>query len=75
MRHVEALAEEEHEGWMAHLLADGWKLAAERDDDLRRHDCLRPFHELREWDKEKDRNSVRHFLDVVREARIKIMFI
>ena len=73
--HLEALAEEEHKGWMAHLDAEGWEFASTRDDDLRRHDCLRPFHELRELDKEKDRDSVRHYPDFAREAGFKIVFI
>lgn len=74
-RQIEALAEEEHKGWMDHREAEGWKFAETRDDDQRHHDCLRPFHELRESDKEKDRNSVRHFPDVVREGGFKIVFI
>jgi len=37
------------------------------------HNCLRPFHELRESDKDKDRNSVRHFPDFVRLAVFKIV--
>ena len=74
-RHLEALAEEEHEGWMAHLQSEGWKFSSTRDDDRRLHDCLRPFHELRELDKDKDRESVRHYPDFVKRAGFKIVFI
>lgn len=73
--HLELLAEEEHKGWMANAESDGWRFADVRDDDRRLHNCLRPFHELRESDKEKDRNSVRHFPDFVRLAGFKIAFI
>src|SRR5581483_3618436 len=73
--HIETLAEEEHKGWMAHLYSEGWKFNELRHDDKHQHDCLRPFHELREKDKEKDRNSVRHYTDFVREAGFKIVFI
>ena len=73
--HLEALAEEEHEGWMSHLQSEGWEFAEIRNDEQRRHNCLRPFHQLREADKEKDRNSVRHFPDFVRAAGFKIVFI
>lgn len=73
-RHLETLAEEEHNRWMAHALADGWKFAATRNDEQHLHHCLLPFHALREVDKEKDRNSVRNFPDFVRRAGFKIVF-
>jgi hypothetical protein len=73
-RHMEALAEEEHKGWMAHLHAEGWQFAQTREDKKRLHNCLRPFHELGEPDKEKDRNSVRHFPDFVKLAGFRIVF-
>ena len=60
---------------MAHLVSEGWKFDETRDDERHLHDCLRPFHELREIDKEKDRNSVRHFPDFVRRAGFSITFI
>jgi hypothetical protein len=74
-RHLEGLAEEEHNGWMAHLKSEGWQDDEVRDDDNRRHNCLRPFNELREVDKEKDRDSIRHYPDFAREAGFKIVFI
>jgi hypothetical protein len=74
-RHLEVLAEEEHNGWMAHLKSEGWQYAEARDDDNRRHNCLRPFNELREIDKEKDRDTIRHYPDFAMEADFKIVFI
>jgi hypothetical protein len=74
-RHLEALAEEEHNGWMAHLLSEGWRFYETRDDERRLHDSLRPFNELRESEKEKDRDSVRHYPDFAREAGYEIVFI
>lgn len=74
-RHLEALAEEEHNGWMAHLESEGWRYDEVRDDDARRHDRLRPFNELPEVDKEKDRDSIRHYPDFAREAGFRIVFI
>lgn len=72
--HIEPMAEEEHKGWRSNAASEGWRFAELRDDDKRLHNCLRPFHELREFDKEKDRNSVRHFPDFVRLAGFKIVF-
>lgn len=72
--HVERLAEEEHRGWMRHLRSEGWTFGVPRNDSARVHDCLRPFHELAESEKEKDRNTVRHFPDFVRAAGFHIAF-
>jgi hypothetical protein len=72
-RHEPFLAEREHEGWMAHLLAEAWTFAETRDEDRRRHDSLRPFHELRPADKEKDRAAIRHYVDFARQAGFKIV--
>ena len=73
-RHLETLAEEEHRGWMSHLESEGWRYAEVRDDDARKHDCLRPYHELREEDREKDRATVRHFPDFVARVGFHVDF-
>ncbi|HLZ82601.1 MAG TPA: RyR domain-containing protein [Caulobacteraceae bacterium] len=72
-RHMETLAPAEHVGWMAHLQSEDWTFGEPRDDDARRHDCLRPFHELRSRDKEKDRVNVRHYPDFARKAGFRIV--
>jgi hypothetical protein len=72
--HIELLAESEHEGWMAHLISEGWRKGQIRDDKQRVHDCLVSYRELREIDREKDRDSVRHYPDFARTAKWKISF-
>jgi hypothetical protein len=72
--HIASLAEEEHRGWMSNAESEGWQFNEVRDDDKKLHDCLIPFHELRELDQEKDRHTVRHFPDFVRKAGFKIQF-
>jgi len=74
-RHLEALAEEEHNRWSEHNLAEGWRFAEIRNDAKRLHNCLKPYLELPDLDKEKDRNTVRHFPDYARIAGFKIVFI
>jgi hypothetical protein len=74
-RHLESLAEEEHKGWMANAISEGWRFAEVRDDEKRLHNCLRPFHELSPPDKDKDRNTVQHFLEFAHLAGLKIVFI
>src|SRR3972149_7555757 len=56
---IELLAEAEHNGWMEQKLRNGWVYGAQRDDKRKIHNTLISYKDLREEDKEKDRNSVR----------------
>jgi hypothetical protein len=56
---LEMLAEKEHIRWMESLLVKGWTLAAKTDEAKKQHDCLVPWKELPEGEKEKDRDLVR----------------
>lgn len=73
-RHLNLLAEEEHKGWMENAQSEGWKYGPVRDDGARIHNCIRPFHELDEIDKEKDRDSVKHYPDFVALAKCQLVF-
>jgi hypothetical protein len=65
---LERLAELEHDRWMAQRRMDGWRAAAVRDDNARRHPALAPFASLSDEVKEFDRVFVRQTYDAVREA-------
>jgi hypothetical protein len=56
---VDARAVDEHERWMAEKLAAGWTYGPERDDVRRLHPDLRPWADLSEPDREKDRAVIR----------------
>lgn len=56
---VDARAVDEHDRWMADKIADGWSYAPERDDVRRLHPDLRPWADLSEADREKDRAAIR----------------
>jgi hypothetical protein len=71
---VEALAEAEHEGWMAWYLSRGWRYGPKREEDRRIHNCLVPYSQLRKSDADKDRDSIRHYPDFARAAGLKIAF-
>ena len=62
--HVEILSEAEHDGWMEHKLRNGWRLGA-RDDASRVHDLLVPYRRLSEKEKDKDRQNVLHYPEIV----------
>lgn len=55
---IESLAIAEHRRWMAEKIVAGWRHAATRDDSRRLHPSIRPYDELSEDEKQKDRNTV-----------------
>ncbi len=69
---LDLLAEAEHDGWMETKIANGWRLDEKRDDRKKRHPSLIPFNDLREDDKVKDRNAVRHYPDIIKRAEFLI---
>jgi hypothetical protein len=65
---MEKLAEVEHNGWMEQKYRSGWTLGNPRDDARKLHHAMEEYARLTEKDKEKDRESVRNFQEVVGEA-------
>ncbi len=70
---MERLAEDEHDGWMEQKYRDGWTHSLVRDDKAKKHPCLVQYPTLSEEDKEKDRNNVRYYPDIVEKARYVIV--
>lgn len=56
---VDTIAEQEHRRWMAMKLADGWICGPVTDKLNMIHKDLRPYSELPESEREKDREQVR----------------
>jgi hypothetical protein len=56
---IESLAIAEHRRWMAEKIVANWRHAPVRDDTRRLHPSIRPYEELSEEEKHKDRNTVR----------------
>ena len=57
------LAAVEHRRWIAERTLTGWRYAdpskgERRTDDLKLHTCIKPFSELPEDEKKKDRNVI-----------------
>ena len=70
---IEPMAAAEHNGWMAQKAQSGWVWAATRDDAAKRHPSMLPFEQLTDREKEKDRNSVRHFPEFAARAGFRIV--
>jgi TrkA-N domain/RyR domain len=57
---VEDLARAEHDRWMNDLVALGWQFGeGPKDAIAKRHPLLKPWEELAEVDRERDRGSIR----------------
>ncbi len=55
---IEQLSRMEHGRWSDERRRDGWTWAEQRDDDAKTHPDLRPYDDLGEEEKEKDRRAV-----------------
>ena len=73
--HMERLSEAEHNGWMEQRLKNGWHYGEPRDDAKKVHNLLVPYARLPEKEKNKDRNAVRHFPDMVAKAGYRIVWL
>jgi hypothetical protein len=70
---LEPMAETEHDGWMAQRSQSGWTWGEPRDDAAKRHPSMRPYAELPEREKEKDRNNIRHYPEFAARAGYRIV--
>jgi 8-oxo-dGTP pyrophosphatase MutT (NUDIX family) len=62
---LEHLAENNHDVWAAHRIAQGWTFGPTRDDTAKRHPCLVPYAQLPESEKEYDRRSAAETLKAI----------
>lgn len=75
---LELMAEAEHDGWLKWHLEQGWRFAElppgqSKDRAKKLHTCLIPYKQLKQVDQEKDRESIRNYLDFAKLAKKKIV--
>ncbi|KAA9156435.1 hypothetical protein FPZ12_027485 [Amycolatopsis acidicola] len=70
---IERLAVIEHERWMKERQADGWRYGPVRDNERKLHPDLRPWSQLGEEERQKDRNVVLSLPTVLADAGYKIV--
>ena len=70
---MEAIAENAHDIWARRRIADGWTYGEKRDDDLKLHPDLVPYSDLRDEEKEYDREMARETLKLVKALGYKIV--
>ncbi len=69
---LERLAEAAHDVWMKGKLRDGWKYGPAVDKEKKMHNCLVPYSQLSEADKESDRDLVRGIPQILAAAGLTI---
>ncbi|MHB1314523.1 MAG: RyR domain-containing protein [Christensenellales bacterium] len=70
---IEQYAMMEHDDWAAGKLRFGWRYAPVRNDAGQLHDCLLPWAELPENQREKDRNTARNVIKLAELAGMKVI--
>ncbi|MEC4685416.1 MAG: RyR domain-containing protein [Nitrospirota bacterium] len=70
---LERLAEAAHKVWMEGKLRDGWKYGPETDKARKIHNCLVPYDQLSESDKESDRDMIRGIQEILKAAGYKMV--
>ncbi len=72
---VECMAEKEHGRWNVERLRDGWRPGKHRNDELKIHDCLKPWAQLPDGPcgvKKYDRDAVRAFPEILAKAGLEV---
>lgn len=75
VHHLERLSEAEHDGWMEHRIKNGWTYRPMSDYAKHIHKLLIPYEKLPEIEKDKDRNAVRHYPQMVKRAGYRIVWL
>jgi hypothetical protein len=70
---LEVLAEAAHKVWVEGKLRDGWKYGPVTDKDGKIHNCLVPYDQLSEADKESDRDMVKGIPSILAAAGYKMV--
>ena len=69
---TEQLAENVHEVWSAGRIAEGWQRGEQRDDARKLHPCLVPYSQLKDSEKEYDRNTAMETIKTIIKLGYKI---
>jgi hypothetical protein len=70
---VELLARMEQHRWFTERTEDGWTYGPHRDDAARQHPDLTPWELLSTVARDKNRDSIREFADIIADAGFRIV--
>lgn len=69
---LEGLAEMEHRRWLAFHLIGGWRQGDSRDNAKRIHPSIKPYGQLSEKEKQKDRDTVLNMATQLKDAGFSV---
>lgn len=72
-RYMDWIGREVHERWAANRIRDGWEYGPEYDGAQKKHPCLIPYEQLPEGEKEYDRSTARHTIQLLLHAGFQII--
>ena len=70
---AEEIAKNVHEVWSEGRMKEGWTYGEERDDAKKHHPCLVTYEDLKETEKEYDRNTSQETLKLIMKLGFKIV--
>jgi hypothetical protein len=70
---IEFLAEKEHELWVEERIRKGWSYGKTRDDQQKIHNCIVPWADLSEEQRQKDRSAIRALPAILAKVYLKIV--
>jgi hypothetical protein len=72
-KQLEVFAKLEHDGWFEERDNDKWVFGEVRNDYLGIHHCLKAYNELDDKEKEKDRNTIRKYVEFLKDTDYSIV--
>jgi hypothetical protein len=72
-QNLDLMAEEEHNGWWDTKRADGYRYGPVKDPVNREHPLMIPYSQLPESEKDKDRNAMLDYPDLLGDAGFRIV--
>ena len=70
---LERMAEAEHDGWLELMRLNGYEPSDTTDHKEKKSESLIPYNNLSETDKNKDRNSVKSYFEILEKAGYQII--
>lgn len=73
LKYMDWIGEQVHERWAANRIRDGWEYGPEYDGKNRKHPCLIPYAQLPESEKEYDKSTAKHTIQLLLSAGFQII--
>ncbi len=72
-RYMDWIGKQVHERWAANRIQDGWEYGEQYDGVHKKHPCLVSYEDLPESEREYDRSTARHTIQLLMYAGFRII--